>query len=295
VEVRKLELLLAVMDSASLTSAAEKLDLSPAAVSVQLKALAREVKSELFVRSGRNLLPTPAARRLAAHARNVMDQLRLLELDFSREPVSDTQPFHLATGATTLIYRLAKPLADLRKRYPHMDLQLTVLATEEIVAGLLDRRFDLGLVSLPIRTDKLRTIHLFDEELLLLRPSASPVRSLRVGSIAPHQLDGAPFLLYPRDSNMRILIDRFLEALPVHARVIVEATDTEAIKRLVEAGFGYSMLPEYALKETGRYFQTLRIAGRRLVRHQALALPITAQPRALTSEVAKFLQDALCN
>ncbi len=176
-----------------------------------------------------------------------------------------------------------------------MDLQLTVLATEEIVAGLLDRRFDLGLVSLPIRTDKLRTIHLFDEELLLLRPSASPVRSLRVGSIAPHQLDGAPFLLYPRDSNMRILIDRFLEALPVHARVIVEATDTEAIKRLVEAGFGYSMLPEYALKETGRYFQTLRIAGRRLVRHQALALPITAQPRALTSEVAKFLQDALCN
>jgi DNA-binding transcriptional LysR family regulator len=70
----------------------------------------------------------------------------------------------------------------------------------------------------------------------------------------------------------------------------MEADDTEAIKRLVEAGFGYSILPQYALRGRGFRFQTLRVAGRRLVRQQALATVKTEYPRALTTSIAEFLR-----
>lgn len=292
-DIHQMELLLAVLDSPTMTRAAEKMHLSTAAVSLQLRSLADELRTELFVRSGRTLLPTPAAQRLAAHARAMVGQVQQIRREFASDPAHDMRPFHFATGATTLIYRLGRPLGRLREQYPHLDLHVTVLATEEIVAGVLDRQFDLGLISLPISHEKLRVIPLFDEELLLLRPSPVRVRGKHIGTIRPEELDGARFLLYPKQSNMRTIIERFLDDLGLRRRVIMEAADTEAIKGLVESGFGYSILPEYALKKSGRFFHTLRIAGHRLVRRQALAMPLSAQPRALTESVALFLKKAL--
>ena len=92
---------------------------------------------------------------------------------------------------------------------------------------------------------------------------------------------------------MRSVIDRFLGELGIHPRVIMEADDTEVIKRLVEVGFGYSILPQFALRGHGFRFQTLRVAGRKLVRGQALAMPKTEYPRALTTAIAEFLQSSL--
>jgi DNA-binding transcriptional LysR family regulator len=292
-DIRQLESLLAVLEAPTMTRAAENLHLSTAAVSLQLQSLATELGVELFVRSGRKVAPTPAAHHLAEHARAVTMRLKKIKEEFSSDPASDSRPFHFATGATTLIYRLGRPFRRLRKRYPRLDLNVTVVATEEIIAGLRQRQFDLGLISLPVRDDSLRIIPLFDEELLVVRPSATRVRGGHVGVVSPEELDGAPFLLYPKQSNMRTMIDHFLDGLGLRRRVIMEASDTEAIKGLVESGFGYSILPEYALKEQSRFFQTLRISGRKLVRRQALAMPILAPPRALTECVATFLKEAL--
>jgi DNA-binding transcriptional LysR family regulator len=292
-DLRQLQSFLAVFESPTMTRAAESLHLSTAAVSLQLQSLASELGVQLFVRSGRKLTPTPAAHRLAEHARAVTARFNQIKQDFSSDAAADTRPFHFATGATTLIYRLGRPFRMLRKRYPSLDLHVTVLATEEIVAGLLDQQFDLGLITLPVRNDSLRIISLFEEELLVVRPSPTRVRGSHIGFVHPQELDGAPFLLYPKQSNMRFMIDNFLDGLGLRRRVIMEAADTEAIKGLVESGFGYSILPQFALKESTRFFQTLRIKGHPLVRRQALAIPILASARALTEGVATFLKEAL--
>jgi DNA-binding transcriptional LysR family regulator len=215
--------------------------------------------------------------------------------EFSDDTALDARPFHFATGATTLIYRLGRPFRMLRKRFPNLDLHVTVLATEEIVAGLIDKQFDLGLISLPVRNDNLKIIPLFDEELLVVRPASHRMRGTHIGTVQPRELDGAPFLLYPKHSNMRTMIDRFLDNLGLKRRVIMEASDTEAIKGLVESGFGYSMLPEYALKGSRSSLQIMRVAGHRLVRSQALATSIMARPRRLTESVTEFLQEALAD
>src|SRR5258705_12635180 len=60
-DVHQLELFLAVMESSSMTRAAEKIHLSPGAVSLQLHNLAMELNTELFVRSGKRLVPQPTA------------------------------------------------------------------------------------------------------------------------------------------------------------------------------------------------------------------------------------------
>ena len=292
-DVHQLQLFLAVMDSPSMTAAAERIHLSPGAVSLQLHNLADELRAELFVRRGKRLIPTPAAQRLAERAREVVRMMSQIHLDFENDLAKDTRPFEFATGVTTLIYQLGRPLRQLRENYPKADIRVTVGVTEEMVAGLLERRFDLVLISLPVAEQGLRLIPLFDEELLVVRPSVNNVVTGRIGSIRPAELADVPFLLYPKRSNMRRVIDSFFKEINIVPRVAMEADDTEAIKRLVESGFGSSILPEHAVSDKSRFFQKFRIEGQRLKRSLALAMARTDCPRKLTESIAKFLRDAL--
>lgn len=292
-DVHQLEVFLSVLETGSVTRGAERVHLSPAAVSLQLQNLAEHLKTELFVRSGRKLSPTSMAHRLAEQARSVVEQIRRIETDFHGQPQEDTRPFHFATGVTTLVYRLGRPLRMLRKQYPRTELHVTVANTEEIVAGLLDRRFDLGLISLPLSEPSVAIIPLFDEELLVVRPSANRVRGGQIGSIRAAELARVPWLLYPKQSNMRTIIDGFFAHAGIEPNVVMEAADTEAIKRLVESGFGYSILPEFSLKGQSRFFHTMRISGQKLVRSQALAMVNGPYPRPLTLTIAEFVRRSL--
>jgi DNA-binding transcriptional LysR family regulator len=289
-EIRQLELFLAVIDCNSVTKAAEKACVSPGAISMQLRSLAQELHTDLFTRVGKHLVPTPAAMRLAEHARVVVRQMRDIEFEFDATPANDSRLFHFATGATTLIHRLGKPLQMLRERYPDTPFHITVSATEEMVAGLVDRRFDLALITLPFPTDNLVVTPLFEEELLIVQRSHKKMEGWRVGTIQPEQLNDAPFLLYPGRSNMRQIIDAFFAEIGQKPRVIMEADDTAAIRRMVESGFGYSILPEFALRDHPAELRVSRVAGRKISRQQALARVRTEHPRSLTLAISRFLE-----
>jgi DNA-binding transcriptional LysR family regulator len=288
-DIHQLELFLAVMDSTSVTKAAAIRRLSPGAVSLQLRALANELHTELFRRCGKRLIPTPSAFLLAELSSAVVRLLAQIRQQFENDPIKDTRPFHFASGGTTLIYRLGPTLRKIRKQFPQAEIHITVGVTEQIVAGLLEGKFDLGLISLPVAEKQLSIVPLFEEELLVLRPSTTVVRGRHVGSIAASDLASVPFLLYPKQSNMRSIIDQFFRQVGIAPKVIMEADDTEAIKHLVEAGFGYSILPEHALRGKQRGYQTMRIRRHRLMRNQALAMVSNQHPRRLTAAIADFL------
>src|SRR2546425_530116 len=200
-DIHQLELFLAVMDSPSMTRAAEKVFLSPGAVSLQLHNLADELHTELFVRSGKRLIPTPAALRLAERAKTLVEMTHQIKQEFENDVAKDTRPFHFATGVTTLIY--------------------------------------------------------------------------------------------PLGTVLRVLIDRFFKDIGVMPRVVMEAEDTEAIKRLVESGFGYSVLPEHALRRRTTFFHAFRVDGHPVVRGLALAMVRTEYPRKVTVSIAEFLRTIL--
>src|SRR6195256_4069063 len=117
-DIHQLELFLAVMDSPSMTRAAEKIHLSPGAVSLQLHNLADELHTELFVRSGKRLIPTPAALRLAERAKEVVRMMGHIQQEFENDLEKDIRPFHFATGVAARFTRAGGPLRRVRKRNP---------------------------------------------------------------------------------------------------------------------------------------------------------------------------------
>src|SRR5437773_12151646 len=125
-DIHQLELFLAVMDSPSMTRAAEKIHLSPGAVSLQLHNLAEELHTELFVRRGKRLVPTPAALRLAEHANEVNKRMGHIRQEFENHLSKDLPPLHLATRVPTHIYQLAGQTRQPRKHYPNPEISVTV-------------------------------------------------------------------------------------------------------------------------------------------------------------------------
>jgi len=133
-DLRQLELFLAVIEQSSVTKAAARVGLSTSAVSLQLRNLAAGMRTELFVKSGKRLLPTPAALRLAEHARSLLQHVDRIEREFENDPSKDSRPFYLACGATTLIYRLGRPLRLLRKQFPRITMRITAMPARNMYA-----------------------------------------------------------------------------------------------------------------------------------------------------------------
>jgi DNA-binding transcriptional LysR family regulator len=292
-DLRQLELFLAVIDQSSVSKAAASMSITTSAVSQQLHNLAAGMRTELFVKRSKRLIPTPSALRLAEHARSVLRHVDRIEREFKGETRTGPETIHMACGATTLLYNLGHPLRLLRKQFPHIVIRITVLSTEEMVAGVFDRRFDMALISLPFPIGNLGVIPLYDEEMLILRPSTKRMRSWRVSAIQPSELAQAPFLLYPKRSNLRSIVDRFFLEIGIQPKVAMEVDETGVIKGLVESGFGYSVLPEFALHSGARFFRAFRVPGKRVRRVQALVYVKTEIPQPVTMSIASVLQRAL--
>jgi len=217
-DVRQLQLFLAVLDCASVTRAAERVNLTPGAVSLQLHSLAAELNTELFVRAGSGWRPPPrrgawrnaprgpqpapldrAGIRKRCHGRPAPVPLR------HRRHGSDPPPGQAAAQA-------AQTVSAPRHRHhglPHRGDGRGPARTA-IRSGA-----DLATLS----SDNLETVPLFEEELLVLKPSLDRISGWHVAPAEPAELGKASFVLYPKRSNMRSMIDSFFKEIDVAPRV----------------------------------------------------------------------------
>jgi DNA-binding transcriptional LysR family regulator len=290
-ELRQLQTFRIVMATHSMTEAARRVYLSPAAVSLQIKHLSEELGADLFTRVGNKLLPTSAAQRMHQHLGALMDMLHTIREDFPPEAECDSRPFVLGTGPTTLIYQLRQSLRHLRKQFPRNHILVHVGTTQDIIYELEWKQIDLGIVSLPVESSAVRITPLFKEEMLVLTNARDS--KIRGRTISLKDLANIPMILYSRGSSTRTIIDETLQKHGLSLQVTMEADDTEAIKKLVEAGFGASILPEKALRNSP-LIRTFRIQGAQLFREIAFATPANVHPRRLTTVITDYLGKRLC-
>ena len=184
----------------------------------------------------------------------------------------------------------------MRREYAQAAIRIVVNTTEDTLGGLHDRRYDLGLISLPIAeegSEKHQGHTAIEEELLIVCPAGPFPHGGQISSMRASELAGVAFLLYPQGTVLRNLIDRFFDRIGISPDVVMEADDTEAMTRLVESGFGYSIIPEHALRQRTRSIKTYRVEKHPIRRGLALAMVQTEYPRKLTLSIADTLRKLL--
>lgn len=241
-----LRTLQAVVEEGTVLAAADRLRLTPSAVSQQLSRLQQQVSQPVMVRQGRGLVPTDAASVLVRLAQQLvdLDERARAELEELREEVSG--PLVVASFSTGLRGVVAPAVTLLRDRHPHLEITLREHSPEESMPAL--RRGEVDLVVVHDWTDRHVSIraglraHLLGldpVDLVTLR-----TEELNVGpeGVDLDDLDGRVWI----DDNPGVFSDWLLGALVQRAlphRIGATVDNTSARVELVARGFGICLLP----------------------------------------------------
>ena len=144
VDTRRLQLLLALSRLGSMRAVADTHHLTTSTVSQQIAALAKETGAQLIEPEGRRVRLTPAGRRLADHAVEILaavDAARL-DLDPDADPAGTLRVGGFATGIRVSLLPI---LADLTARHPGIDVLIHEYEPIEAFALLADDDLDLAL------------------------------------------------------------------------------------------------------------------------------------------------------
>lgn len=246
ITLKQLRTLAMIVEAGSLSRAAERLHITPPAVTVQLKALEEHVGARLLDRGpdGR-VSPTPAGQemlRLAARIDNILS-LAIKGVTQIIEGKSGLVPLGVVSTAK---YFAPYLVAAAQKAFPDIEVDLFVGNRAEIIGALADRRVDLAVMGRPPRVPPVEADILGDHPHVLICPPDHPLAG--ACDVSPDRLMAETFLVRERGSGTRILMDRYLETIG-GGRVFLrkEVGSNETIKRAVMAGLGLALISASAV------------------------------------------------
>ncbi|MBT9490580.1 MAG: LysR family transcriptional regulator [Rubrivivax sp.] len=240
VTLRQLRVFAEVARRLSFARAAELLHLTPPAVTMQVKELEAAVGLPLFERSGRQVSLTTGGEYLLVYARRVLSALKDAEDAMAR--LKHVEAGRLDIGlVSTAKYFVPRLLARFREQHPGIELRLQVSANrEQLLALLRGNEIDLAVMGRPPREMASRAEPFAAHPQVFVAPPGHALT--RIGSVAPAELEGVPFIVREPGSGTRKHMADFFEAHRIAPRIAMEMPSNESIKQAVMAGMGLSFL-----------------------------------------------------
>lgn len=252
---------LLVVDSGSMAEAARRLDLTPAAVGQQIRALERELGATLLTRAGRTVSPTAAGSRILTQSRGLLRELADMKILVNDDHA--TGELRIGTINTALHSLVPEILARFVKIHPKVKMFIQSGTSAELYEALRQGEVDAAVCTHPaFAMPKNFSWELLREEpLVVLAPQ-------RLGGRDPHELlRSEPLIRYDRTLAGGKEADRYLRREGIVPIERLELGSLAAISMMVDCGLGVSLAPEVVSPLT----RGLRIAK--------LALPGQSEPR----------------
>jgi DNA-binding transcriptional LysR family regulator len=250
-ELRQLSHFLAVAEERHFTRAAARVHLTQSSLSSSVRALERELGSDLFVRSTRQVELTEAGRALLPAARRTV-----AAAEDGRDAVAAVRGLvrgHLAIGAIQSLAQVNLPglLARFHSRHPAVTLRIRHVGAPELVRRTADGEIDLALVDLPLgpQGNRVRAQTIATESLQLAVAADDPLA--RRSRVRLRDLAEREFIEYRPDSSLRASIDHACHAVGLERHIVCEVDALPDLVDLVALGMGVSLLPPAAIRMVG--------------------------------------------
>lgn len=273
-----------VIQRGSFSAAADVLGISQPAVSLQIRQLEHFLRSRLLERTGRGVKATAAGLALLTHGERIEQAVEetLRSLDAFSHEVSGT--VSLGTGATACIHLLPPLLQQLRETYPLLKVRVTTGNTPGVVRAIEENRLDLGLVTMPVSGRGLEITPILDEEFVCISAQEEEEEC----EPTPDSLHTLPLIAFESGSGTRALIDGWFQASGLQPEPVMQLGSIEAIKRMVRAGLGYSIVPRMAVEQVADR-EGLCVLSLTPVLHRQLAI-VMRQDKILSKGISGLIR-----
>jgi LysR family transcriptional regulator for metE and metH len=243
-EIRHLKLVAAIAETGSVTRAGNCLHLTQSALSHQLRDAEQQLGVPLFERKNRKMTLTAAGERLLQSARTVMAELEGAQKEIQKRGGAGQGLIRLSTECYTVYHWLPERLKLFQRKFPAVEFQLVVEATDNPFEALLEGKLDLAIACTPVRNRKIRYTPLFEDEMVAI---VAPGHRLAGKKYAePADFAGENVFIYPPKEESTLL-NAILAPAGVWPRRIHEVTLTEAIIEMVKGGLGVAAMARWAV------------------------------------------------
>jgi DNA-binding transcriptional LysR family regulator len=239
-----LRALVEVVAQGSFSAAARNLNLTQPAVSLQIRELEARWGVQLIERVGKQALPTAPGRELIERAHRIFRECSAAEESMRHFHDGWLGQVHIATTLTALMYELPPVLRELRSAYPDIDLVVTNMATLDAVERVINNTVDLALVTLPVKSSRLKVTPLRREMLVAILPAGTPdVPDV----VTPDYAAGQPLVLeHARGAVYRLVMEWLDQQMPL-AYTPMHVGIIEAAKQAVASSLGISIVPDVSV------------------------------------------------
>jgi DNA-binding transcriptional LysR family regulator len=239
-EIRQLKAFLAIAEAKTFTAGARRVNVTQAAISMQIRQLEDEVGLPLFTRTPRRVIITEAGEYLLERARKI-----LREHDTALSEIAElggAEHGRLRIGSASAMFatqQLPGIMQSLRAKFPNSELSVSSGTSQALVDKIMHGEIDTAFVSLPVENSSITTDLLFSDEIVAIAHPTHPLANERFISAAA--LAGEQLILGERGGNTRRMIDDFFNAANVRPNVVMELSRQEAINQMVENNLGVGM------------------------------------------------------
>src|SRR6185369_15403208 len=236
-EIRQLKAFLAISEAKTFTAGARRVNITQAAISMQIRQLEDEVGIPLFTRTPRRVILTQAGEFLLERARKILREHDSAIAEIAE--VAGAEFGRLRIGSSSSMFtthQLPKIMQSLREKYPNAELTVSSGTSQTLVEKLMHGEIDSAFVSLPVDNLNVTTDLLFSDEIVAIAHPKHPLAKEKFISAAT--LAGEKLILGERGGNTRRMIDDFFAAANVRPNVTMELSRQEAINQMVENNMG---------------------------------------------------------
>lgn len=237
--LNQLQIFLKIVQTESITKAAEELQLTQPAVSIQLKNFQDQFDIPLTEMIGRKISITDFGKEIAVAAEDIIDQVNAIN--------SKTMAYKgLLTGklkisvVSTGKYVMPYFLADFMKMHTGVELAMDVTNKNKVMESLTNGDVDMALVSILPTNIQIEKMDLLQNKLFLVGDTKQSFsKQTQIKDI----LKKAPFIFRESGSGTRQLMEKYMEENKISIFKKMELTSNEAVKQALIAGLGYSIMP----------------------------------------------------
>ncbi|MCZ2499265.1 LysR family transcriptional regulator [Xylophilus sp. Kf1] len=241
ISFRKLETLLAFIDSGSLGRTADRLQTSAVSVHRALHSLEEGARCVLFLHQGRNLVPTEAALVLADVARDVLKTMA--EGVEAARAVAGHAKGRLKLGSlySLTIQLVPEVIVGLRQRLSSMQAELVLGSNAELLDQLRAGALDATLMALPALEPGIVSIALQEDDMFFAAPLGSPYADR--ASIDLRDCRDDRFVTLGDGFATQHGFRRAFEVAGYAPNIAMQVGDIFSLANLVGGGVGYTLLP----------------------------------------------------
>lgn len=272
-ELRQLRYFVEVAEREHISEAAEHLHVAQSAVSRQIANLEDELGTPLFERVGRNVKLTPIGKIFLEHSVSALKAIdfAVKQVEEYLDPAKGTIRIGFPTSLAS--YVLPTVISAFKREYPDVSFHLRQGSYRYLIDAVKNRELNLAFLGpVPQKDEVLDTMILFSENIHALLPANHPLAKREELNLS--DLKNEAFVLFPEEYILNKVAVDACRAAGFVPNVTSEGEDLDALKGLVAAGIGITLLPDSSLNDsTPRYTVRVPIENPNITRTVGIIYP----------------------